>query len=438
MLEFLKNGADGLRKYGQEATDAGAKIDEALVRKAQEIDDRWAALMLSMTTKTKSAVLEIVAAFASLPSTDTSNMKFLGGGRAGGILNPNFRGRTRISGQTSPGGPGPFANFPAAVTPSRPTIIADPQAEAAATKAANAAESERNRIAREAAQVAKEKAKAIQDVISQLKFETEQIGKSDLQQQINNELRNAGVTAASKQGKEIAALVAKQYELAAAQEYTTKAAEFSQKQMDYLRQANEELLSSQMELAGMAVDALSQIATGGAKAGDVIKNLANQLLQAATQAALLGQGPLASIFGTSGTGGFFGSLFKGGFGSATAGIYHSGGIVGAGGPTRSVNPAMFAGAPRYHSGGVAGLQPGEVPAILQKGEMVIPKGGKSGGGQGVTIVDQRKNAPAIERGTDSRGNLQLLIRDAVRNELPGQLRKQMPAQFNLKPANRPR
>ena len=35
---------------------------------------------------------------------------------------------------------------------------------------------------------------------------------------------------------------------------------------------------------------------------------------------------------------------------------------------------MFAGAPRYHEGGIAGLKPGEVPAILQKGEVVLPKG----------------------------------------------------------------
>jgi len=35
-----------------------------------------------------------------------------------------------------------------------------------------------------------------------------------------------------------------------------------------------------------------------------------------------------------------------------------------------------------HQGGIAGLAPGEVPAILQKGERVIPRGqsGMSGGG----------------------------------------------------------
>jgi hypothetical protein len=37
-------------------------------------------------------------------------------------------------------------------------------------------------------------------------------------------------------------------------------------------------------------------------------------------------------------------------------------------------PAMaFAGAPRLHAGGWAGLRPDEVPAILQRGERVLSK-----------------------------------------------------------------
>jgi hypothetical protein len=34
---------------------------------------------------------------------------------------------------------------------------------------------------------------------------------------------------------------------------------------------------------------------------------------------------------------------------------------------------IFAGAPRYHTGGIAGLQLGEIPAILQRGETILPK-----------------------------------------------------------------
>ncbi|MCE5335652.1 MAG: hypothetical protein LLG06_13795, partial [Desulfobacteraceae bacterium] len=89
---------------------------------------------------------------------------------------------------------------------------------------------------------------------------------------------------------------------------------------------------------------------------------------------------LKSIFGGSGLGDIFGSLFGGGSSSAasfdnSAAIgralgFHSGGIVGNGGTTRPVNPLVFVGAPRLHSG----LASDEFPAILQRGELVIPKG----------------------------------------------------------------
>lgn len=78
-----------------------------------------------------------------------------------------------------------------------------------------------------------------------------------------------------------------------------------------------------------------------------------------------------------------------------AGVKHSGGIAGQGGTIRQVNPLIFAGAPRYHNGGVAGLAPDEVPAILKKGEEVVtqadPRHRDNGGGQqqgqGVRIVN---------------------------------------------------
>lgn len=54
------------------------------------------------------------------------------------------------------------------------------------------------------------------------------------------------------------------------------------------------------------------------------------------------------------------------------GVFHKGGVVGKSPPARRlVNPAIFANAVRYHSGGVAGLKPNEVPTILEKGEHVL-------------------------------------------------------------------
>jgi len=63
----------------------------------------------------------------------------------------------------------------------------------------------------------------------------------------------------------------------------------------------------------------------------------------------------------------------GGLGSIFAPVMHAGGVVGAGGPTRAVPAMAFAGAPRMHAGGWAGLRPDEVPAILQRGERVLSR-----------------------------------------------------------------
>ena len=61
------------------------------------------------------------------------------------------------------------------------------------------------------------------------------------------------------------------------------------------------------------------------------------------------------------------SFFQG----LTAGIFHEGGTAGVTAvQRRSVPAALFSGAPRFASGGVAGLQPAEIPAILHRGETV--------------------------------------------------------------------
>lgn len=82
-------------------------------------------------------------------------------------------------------------------------------------------------------------------------------------------------------------------------------------------------------------------------------------------------------------GGIFGKLF--------GGLFHEGGLVGAGGPGRMVPALAFAGAPRLHEG--AYLRPDEVPAILQRGERVLSRAearayefGRSSGGQPVMMT----------------------------------------------------
>lgn len=92
-------------------------------------------------------------------------------------------------------------------------------------------------------------------------------------------------------------------------------------------------------------------------AADFLKRMAEMILQQIIFNALQKSG--------------FGSWFGGATGIA-ASVAHTGGVIGAGGlGSRNVAAAWYANAVRYHSGGIAGLKPDEVPAILQKGEEVL-------------------------------------------------------------------
>lgn len=69
------------------------------------------------------------------------------------------------------------------------------------------------------------------------------------------------------------------------------------------------------------------------------------------------------------------ALQAAGFGGGVAGgigaLFHQGGTVTTSGAGRSVSAGWFANAVRYHTGGIAGLKPNEVPAILERGEEVL-------------------------------------------------------------------
>lgn len=91
-----------------------------------------------------------------------------------------------------------------------------------------------------------------------------------------------------------------------------------------------------------------------------LSNIAQMILQ-----AIILQAIMNAIRGTSG--GYTAAVTQ-----ALTG--HTGGVVGSdigGNPIRSVSAAMFAGAQRFHEGGLPGLKTNEVPAILKKREEVL-------------------------------------------------------------------
>lgn len=125
------------------------------------------------------------------------------------------------------------------------------------------------------------------------------------------------------------------------------------------------------------------------------------------------------------------------FSGMFSGIFHDGGIVGeTSAPMRSVSPALFAGAPRFHDG----LMPDEFPAILQRGEAVIPRdqvgrmGGVSGGVQ--VVIQNYTGAPVkTQESTGPGGQRQLLVMvgDMVKSAIAsGQLDRTMQQNYGIR------
>lgn len=96
---------------------------------------------------------------------------------------------------------------------------------------------------------------------------------------------------------------------------------------DRLLAAEKGLADAQKYFGNAAVDALEDLIVNGAKAEDVVRKLAASLAKAALQALLIGDGPLAGLFGTKGVGGATGGLFgmiPSLFGRATGGPVNAG------------------------------------------------------------------------------------------------------------------
>jgi tape measure domain-containing protein len=149
-----------------------------------------------------------------------------------------------------------------------------------------------------------------------------------------------------------------------------------------------------------AAQGIGQAVVGAKSWGDALGGVRNAFLKFASDfliqigEMILKQIILNALSSAFGGGGGIGGILST---AINALVLHEGGLVTAGGgPSRSISPTIFQNAVRYHSGGIVGLRPNEVPAILQRNEEVLkasdPRhilngGGVASGGAG--------GAPAI-------------------------------------------
>lgn len=206
---------------------------------------------------------------------------------------------------------------------------------------------------------------------------------------------------------------------------------------DQARQTAEEFGALGKDVLGGFINDLRAGKSGADALAGALDKVADKLLDVA----------LNALFGNGSGGGLLGGLFGGGGGGLLGGllipgILHDGGIAGRDGygKGRVVPSAIFDDAPRYHGGGIAGLKQDEVPAILQRGERVLPRGASqtpSGGEVDVRVsIDRTGNLDAYIAETSGRVAAQVVaasregtIRAAtdavgkrIRNE-PGFLRR---------------
>lgn len=365
-VELISQGEEGIRKTIDRAHELGAVMDDDVVAKAAELDRKFQEVTTTVATGLKTAIVESASALQDFINTFEGMWQRYQQRRAAADLGA-------LAGSLAGTQPGPAPiNHTTPKTDRLPKAEWTPPTPPPGGFGSSSKGSRSNAISE-----AERQAQAVRKLVDELQEELRLVGATNTERDISNALRRVNVDATSKEGQQIAQLIT---QINAETEARERAKEAAEKQ----HQAVENLFE-------MGADALTSMADGSLKAEDALKRLAAQLALAAAQAALLGSGPLAGLFG----GGLFGgttSFAPGILSGARVGLFHKGGVVGQGGATTTVHPGVFANAPRYHNGGIAGLKPGEIPAILQKGELVIPRvptmpkiQAAGGGGGGVNV-----------------------------------------------------
>ena len=333
MVLALRYGAEGMAKLSEEADDAGGVIDEELLRSAEEFDDAWSRASRRFEVNMKSAVLSVITGFDDL--TDAIDQAAESGEGVLGEFLQDLRQRSEaqnaheaglafgqlvgaggdvVLSKTSRlpanpedpldafGGPGDFQ-----YSGPRTIIPTTPGRKSSTSKAARH-----------------------DQVLAGLRLEYELLGQTAQRQREINALRAAGVDAASERGQMILAEV----EQINRKELALLALEEQQKAIEDQQLAFGESMSY---LADIGVQAFDAWISGAEDAGDALKRMGVQVLALLAKGALLGEGPLAGLFGGGGFGFGFGSTAASFGGQAAlaasgsfAGLFADGGQIGAG------------------------------------------------------------------------------------------------------------
>jgi len=369
LIRVLDQGEDGIRAMVKQAEDLGLILSDDVIAKAAELDRQFNVIANTVGSALKRAIVDAAGALQSFidsfrsfenqqGATLSSELAEIGRQRLdleNKIL--KLRGEQRDSGmnlfgrdyesdiaylQAERDALGETEAQILTVVEARRKAQETPTTTPATTwtpPAYVAPNADRDKAAKSAAR----EAQAVRDLIAELERELALVGATTLERETSNALREAGAAATAGQREQIVSLTAAIHDQTAAHETGLEAATF---------------FASTMSDAFMSI--VPAIETGN----DALDNLLNSLLQAVAQAALLGQGPLAGLFGTAAGGANAGGLL----GSLFGAVLHQGGDAAS---ARTFRP--IASLPRFHSG-KSGIGHGELMAVLEDTESVLTGG----------------------------------------------------------------
>lgn len=174
-------------------------------------------------------------------------------------------------------------------------------------------------------------------------------------------------------------------------------AEVTQKKTEELRQKDLKFVE---DITGAISSGLEGAFRSFIETGKIDFNELTRSILADIAVIALRMAVLQPLFGGGGGMGGMGGGGGGAIGSIISSLFHTGGTAGSGsGVKRNMPAAAFFGAPRMHKGGSI-LGPNEVPAILNRGERVIPAGANDNGKVTVQIINNSK-AQVSEESTRS-------------------------------------
>jgi hypothetical protein len=347
-VPLLEGGAAALQKLARDAGEAGTILDSDVIAKAKQFDVAWETGWASFASNSKAAIVAAGIGLSGLIASAGDYLKTVNAANIAQSQSAERRARRDQALDMSLGNAGGRAaqraeeetatrkavsNFRAAeiayrnavkegqtLPPSRPpglvvgkhAVIPAKQSGGGSSGGKSEDEQAQDRLDRYIEGLVRQRAV--------MEAEIATVGRSNAERKAAVEIAKAQVDLEKLSTSEKASYIARLTEEVGKNEEVRASKE-------RLEKAQKGLNDAQTYFGNAAVDALEDMIINGAKAEDVMKRLTASLAKAALQAALMGNGPLAGLFGTSGTNGAPGGLFGGIgalFGRATGGPVNAG------------------------------------------------------------------------------------------------------------------